>query len=60
MDEPHGEEQAVVALTGRVHIDDVSVLELGLDAALVPKPLSEGEVLAQRRRDELQRDGAVK
>ena len=58
-DQPHGEEQAVLALPGLVNADDVLVVERGLDLAFALEPGPEAGIVAQVGSQQLERDHAV-
>ena len=58
-DQPHRDEEALLALARLVDGDDVRVVDPGLDLPLAPEALPEQDVVAQVRREHLERDGPV-
>ena len=57
-DEPHREEEPVLALARLVDRDDVRVLERGLEETLAAEALAERRLAAELGGDHLERDGA--
>ena len=55
-DQPHGDEHALIAVPRLVHGDDVRVVDPGLKLPLTPEPLAEHQVVAQVRRQHLERN----
>ena len=58
-DQPHRDEQPVVALARLVNGDDVLVVEPGLDLPFTLEAGAESGVVAQVRGEQLERDDAV-
>ena len=58
-DQPHGDEDALVAVARLVDGDDVRVVDVRLELALAPEPLAEQDVVAQVRREDLERHRPV-
>jgi hypothetical protein len=58
-DQPHGDEHALVAVAGLVDGDDVRVVDVRLELPLAPKALAEQDVVAQVRREHLERHRPV-
>ena len=59
VDVPHRDPEDAVFLARLVDRDDVRVVERRCEPRLAREPLAEGLVLAQLRREQLERDGAA-